>query len=29
MSEAFLRDEIRRHHLRPDAFELLEATPVA
>jgi hypothetical protein len=29
VTEAFLRDEIRRRHLRPDAFELLEATPVA
>ena len=29
VTEAFLRDEIRRGHLRPDAFDLLEVTPVA
>jgi hypothetical protein len=29
VTEAFLREEIRRGHLRPDAFDLLEMTPVA
>jgi hypothetical protein len=29
VTEAFLREEIRRGHLRPDAFEVLQAVPVA
>jgi hypothetical protein len=29
VTEAFLREEIRRGHVRPDAFDLIEATAVA